>query len=97
MSYQCYRCGGSQAEGAGGSHPFVARKDSCSCGADLHVCKNCEFYDAGAHHECRESQAEYVKDKERSNFCDYFKFSKRGKATDNKAAAMAKLDDLFKK
>lgn len=50
------------------------RGDECPlCHADLHVCKACDFYESGAHNDCRESSAEYVTDKERSNFCDYFR------------------------
>ena len=54
-----------------------ARSDECPlCHADLHVCKACEFYENGAHNDCRESSAEFVNDKERSNFCDYFRVRK---------------------
>ena len=48
------------------------RGDECPfCHADLHVCKACEFYESGAHNDCRESSAELVGDKERGIFCDY--------------------------
>ena len=51
------------------------RSDECPlCHADLHVCKACEFYESGAHNDCRESSADMVTDKERANFCDYFFF-----------------------
>ena len=50
------------------------RGDECPlCHADLHVCKACEFYESGAHNDCRESSAEFTSDKERGNFCDYFR------------------------
>ena len=50
------------------------RGDECPlCHADLHVCKACDFYESGAHNDCRESSAEFVNDKERGNFCDYFR------------------------
>ena len=50
------------------------RSDECpNCHADLHVCKACEFYESGAHNDCRETSAEFVNDKERGNFCDYFR------------------------
>ena len=53
------------------------RGDECPlCHADLHVCKACEFYESGAHNDCRESSAEFVTDKERGNFCDYFRASR---------------------
>ncbi|MCR4580209.1 MAG: hypothetical protein K5681_07680 [Treponema sp.] len=53
------------------------RGDECPhCHADLHACRACDFYESGSHNDCRESSAEFVKDKERSNFCDYFRSSK---------------------
>lgn len=42
------------------------------CGADLHSCRNCKFYDAGSHYDCRENIYDLVKDKERANFCEWF-------------------------
>ena len=63
------------------------------------MCKNCEFYDTSAYNECKESQAERVVDKEKANFCDYFKY-RSGKpghsGTGAKDDALKKLDDLFK-
>ena len=54
----------------------IARADECPlCHADLHVCRACDFYESGAHNDCRESSADMVTDKERANFCDYFRVS----------------------
>jgi hypothetical protein len=51
----------------------VGRGDECpQCRADLHACKNCAHYDPNSYNECREPQADVVKEKERANFCDYF-------------------------
>ena len=56
----------------------IARSDECPlCHADLHVCKMCDFYESGAHNDCRESSADMVTDKERSNFCDYYRVGKK--------------------
>ena len=73
------------------------RGDECPlCHADLHVCKACDFYESGAHNDCRESSADMVTDKERANFCDYFrcsgslrssKGSTQGASGDDKASA----------
>ena len=76
------------------------RGDECPlCHADLHVCRACDFYESGAHNDCRESSADMVTDKERSNFCDYFRVALRqaqgpqgaqgsqGAQSGNKAAA----------
>ncbi|NGZ06294.1 MAG: hypothetical protein G8237_08050 [Magnetococcales bacterium] len=49
------------------------RSDTCSgCMKDTRVCLNCRFHDAGSYNECRESVAERIVDKEKSNFCDHF-------------------------
>jgi len=51
------------------------------------------------HNQCRETQAEWVADKEKANFCDYFVFSARAAAPAGTGAEAArkKFDDLFKK
>ncbi len=76
------------------------RADSCSkCGRDTRVCKGCFFYDLSSSHECRESQADRVLDKEKSNFCDYFrpKLAGGSSAPLSQAALKAVADALFKK
>jgi len=63
------------------------------------ACRNCRFYDTQAHNQCREPQAEWVKDKERANFCDYFEAATKTASAKSvrKEDALKKLDDLFKK
>ena len=69
------------------------RGDECPlCHADLHVCKACEFYESGAHNDCRESSAEFVSDKERGNFCDYFSPAKTITTGDDNSKANAARD-----
>ena len=77
----------------------VGRLDSCSfCGRDLHCCYQCHFYDVDAHHECREPQADFVKEKDQANFCDWFRFEPRIKVkVADKEAQKARLESLFKK
>jgi len=92
----CFRCGKEvTVEGKPG------RKDVCpSCGADLRCCRNCGFYDPGAYNQCREPQAWRVLEKDRSNFCDYFRFreSSSGRVQkDGRSSARDKLEALFKK
>ena len=73
-------------------------RDECpACGRDLHICLNCEFYDANAYRQCRESIKELVQDKERANYCDFFRTAK-GEATPAalESDAIRKLKDLFK-
>lgn len=70
----------------------VTRSTECPlCAADLHACKGCKFYSTGSHNDCRESSAEYVSDKEKANFCDYFKPAENaGLASGNSKADEAK-------
>lgn len=77
----------------------IGRRDECPfCRADLHVCKNCEFYDPKAYNECREPSADVVKEKDRANFCDYFSPRKGSAGGVDKAAALkAAAEALFKK
>ena len=66
----CHRCGASLAAL---SLP-LSRRDQCpDCSADLHVCKMCVHFDKHVPRQCREDGAEDVKDKDRPNFCDWFK------------------------
>lgn len=77
----------------------VSRRDECrACGADLHVCKNCRFWDPSYQNECRENAAYYIRDREKANFCMAFQF----KAVDEDDAAEAndarsKLEAMFSK
>ncbi|MFV8259335.1 hypothetical protein ACNQKP_16130 [Bdellovibrio bacteriovorus] len=77
----------------------VGRRDECPhCRADVHVCKNCEHYDPKVYNECRETQADVVREKDRANFCDYFAPRKgASSAEDKKAALRAAAEALFKK
>jgi hypothetical protein len=76
----------------------VGFRDACDrCGADLHICKNCRFYDPSAYNECREPGAERVTDPERVNRCDWFKASDETGGESKQAGALSDLDALFKK
>jgi hypothetical protein len=80
--------------------PFdYARQDTCrKCGRDTRVCKNCIFFDTSCNNLCREPNADRVVEKERSNFCDYFKpKSGSGGSGATKDALKAAADALFKK
>ena len=77
----------------------IGFRDECmKCRSDLHVCKNCEFYDSKSYNECRETSADVVRDKEKANYCDFFSASKNGSsALDEKAKLKAAAEALFKK
>jgi hypothetical protein len=53
----------------------VERTAGCPyCHSDLKCCLNCRLHDPGANNQCREPQAEWVTDKDKSNFCEFFDF-----------------------
>lgn len=91
----CHSCGNEvKIEG------YVSRHDECPrCGADIHCCLNCLHYDPSAHNRCREPQAEWVTDREKANFCDFFTPNKQTSAGKTAPASDTRktFDDLFKK
>ena len=92
----CFKC--SEVLSVGSSVGF---KDSCHrCDSDIHCCRNCNFYDTSAYNYCKENQADRVVDKEKANFCDYFRLRTGGGPASKPAqapTAMSSLDALFKK
>ncbi|HEU4400715.1 MAG TPA: hypothetical protein VFT43_01290 [Candidatus Polarisedimenticolia bacterium] len=67
----CYRCGERIPEDR-----KILREEECPhCAQDLHCCRNCRFHDPAVSNQCSEPQADYVGDKERSNFCEFFAFT----------------------
>jgi hypothetical protein len=77
----------------------ISFKDDCpSCRTDLHACVYCEFYDEGRSNRCREPQADYVKERDRANFCEYFRFrNPGGRKASGKEEAEKLWSQLFKK
>jgi hypothetical protein len=66
----CFRCGESLAAL---SLP-LSRRDSCpACAVHLHVCRMCRFFDESVPKSCLEDDAEEVYEKEKANFCEWFK------------------------
>ncbi len=79
-----------------------SRTDTCpGCGADLRACVQCAFYAPGMYNDCREPRAERVVDKERANFCEWFRPAERARGAaaeaDTRAQVKARLDALFRK
>ena len=89
----CHACGAAIALAE------IGVRDVCErCRAYLHSCRQCDFYEPGAHNDCREPSAERVVEKERANFCDFFQLG--GGATGGAASggtARGALDALFRK
>lgn len=91
----CYRCGTSLATL---SLP-LSRHDVCpDCGVQLHVCRMCRFFDPQVPGQCLEDDADDVFEKERANFCDWFKPASGvfdEKRFRDEQQARAKLSTLF--
>ena len=91
----CWRCGKDLAEL---SLP-LSRLDECpACQVHLHVCRMCEYYAPAVVKGCREDGADEVREKQRANFCDWFRPSEHafdGAIAAESQRAAAKLDALF--
>jgi hypothetical protein len=97
MLFNCWKCGEKVTYPSGSR---VGTRDTCpKCDSDLHCCHNCHFYDPGKHNQCAEPQAEWVRDKEAANYCDYFQPNPilMARETSSKADdAKKKFSSLFK-
>ena len=91
----CWRCGASLEKL---SLP-LSRLDECpECEVHLHVCRMCAYFDPAVTRSCREDDAEEVREKERANFCDYFRARNDAfdpRFTDADGKANEQLDQLF--
>lgn len=96
MSLNCHKCGKPLSDTY---KIMVSRSDSCPhCMADIRCCKNCQFYDVKAYNECRETMADRITEKEKANFCDFFKIGCIGNdAEKQRQDQLARAMALFKK
>ncbi len=96
MSLKCYKCGKQLAELL---QTTISRTEAClGCMADIRCCKMCQFYDPKSYNECREPLADRIANKEKANFCDYFKIcSSYNDAEKQRQEALARAQALFKK
>jgi hypothetical protein len=95
VDMQCWKCG---SELKNLLLPFSCYEECTVCKADLHVCLACRHYDSRINDACREDRAEFVLDKDKANFCDYFKLNPRPFAPKDQQAehlARRKLAELF--
>jgi hypothetical protein len=54
----------------------VGRSATCDlCGADVRACRGCTYYDTTRDNDCREPSADRVLEKDRANFCGYFRLN----------------------
>ncbi len=92
-SATCWKCGVGQAD----ILLPLSRTETCrACGADLHVCCMCRFYDTSVANACREPVADRVTDKTRANFCGYLELrTDAGTYRAKSAGENADLNALF--
>ncbi|MBH47964.1 MAG: hypothetical protein CME71_07305 [Halobacteriovorax sp.] len=90
--HQCHKDTGLEAGSA------VFRTTECPhCYADMRCCLMCRFHDSSIYNECRETQADRVADKNKSNFCGFFEFSANGANADIANNQLSAAQALFKK
>jgi hypothetical protein len=96
---RCFQCSADA-----GSIDGLGSLSKCgSCGAALHVCRNCANFDTGARWECRAPITDPVLDKTAANDCAFFKANTVLDATGRRSGgstptdARAAFDNLFKK
>ena len=96
MSVKCFKCDNALILEAGKD---ANRYENCTkCNASVRCCMMCQFYDTSSYNECREPTADRITDKEKANFCDFFKVSAGGNTyKDHKTEVLSAADALFKK
>lgn len=91
VTIQCWKCGTTL-------HnlllPFSRYEECSTCNADLHACISCKNYAPGNSDDCNEDRAEFVLDKEKANFCDFFRVNPKAYSKKDNAAANAAKADL---
>lgn len=76
----------------------MQRTDICPhCSAQLHCCKNCEYWDPSAHNQCKENISEYIPNRDETNRCTFFTFKNGKPEAQDLNKAKDKLESLFKK
>ena len=91
----CWKCGASLDALP---HPLSRLAECPACRTDLHICRMCEFYDPRISKQCREPIADEVKEKQRANFCGYFRIrpnAYQAHTTTQLAATRTQLEILF--
>ena len=91
---RCAACGATLQSG-------IANDSSCSkCGADLHSCRQCTFFDPGAHFECRKPITARIANKQARNTCELFEprtIVERETSSSGPVDARQAFANLFKK
>lgn len=95
ITIQCWKCGSTLRNLL---LPFSRYEECSTCNADLHACNGCLHYAPNLSDGCSEDRADFVLDKDKANFCDFFKVNPKAYRKKDDAAAMAakaSLAELF--
>ena len=90
---RCSRCAGEVTA------PFAAEARCPRCGADLHACNQCLYFDPGARFQCMQPIAERIVAKDARNACPLWEPRKTVERETHSASvgsARQAFDDLFK-
>jgi len=91
---RCAACGATLQSG-------IANDARClKCGADLHSCRQCTFFDPGAHFECRKPITARIANKQARNTCELFEprtIVERETSSSGPVDARQAFANLFKK
>jgi hypothetical protein len=87
----CWRCGASLQDL---STPLARLAQCKSCGADVHVCRMCRYYNPSHFEKCDHDMAEPAREVDVANFCHYFRATAQAYKPDDKQRAEAALDQL---
>ena len=53
--------------------PLSTYAECCHCRAQLHCCRQCSYFNPRLRADCDEPRAESYSEREKANFCDWFK------------------------
>lgn len=95
MEFKCYAC--TKSIELDETQPIMRSEECPHCYVSLRCCKMCEFYDERSYNECREPSAERIVEKEKANFCDFYRITSNLNKEQAKNDALAAANALFKK
>lgn len=87
----CWRCG---ADLNTITQPFERLAQCRQCGADLHVCRLCKFYNPRLSDKCDHEMAEPAREVDVANFCHYFRPRSGAHNPEEKQRADSAMDQL---
>jgi len=74
--------------------PFTRLEQCKTCRADLHVCRQCRFYNPNHSDKCDHDMAEPARDPAVANFCHYFRPKTDAFTQDKKSRSDVALQEL---